>query len=123
MSLEAETIGDAEGLESLRPAWRELWQRVRTGSVFQSPDWLIPWWRHFGPGRLLCIAVRRGKDLVGFAPLYQEEDSRRLLPVGISLSDYLDVLIADESADSVAEMMEAEISRLSDGANICFPDV
>ncbi|MEA2833041.1 MAG: hypothetical protein QOG66_1243 [Methylobacteriaceae bacterium] len=123
MNLDAQIIDAAPELERLAPAWQDLWQRAQRATIFQAPAWLVPWWRHFAPGRLLCIALWRGKDLVGFAPLYREEDSRRCLPLGISLSDYLDVLVAGENADSILEAMQTEIARISDRAEICFPDV
>jgi CelD/BcsL family acetyltransferase involved in cellulose biosynthesis len=123
MNLEVQIIDAAPELERLAPAWQDLWQGARRATIFQSPDWLVPWWRHFAPGRLLCVALWRGKDLVGFAPLYRDEDGRRCLPLGISLSDYLDVLVAEENADSILEAMQTEIARISDRAEICFPDV
>jgi CelD/BcsL family acetyltransferase involved in cellulose biosynthesis len=123
MNLHAQVIDAACDLERLAPAWQELWQRARKATVFQSPNWLIPWWRHFAPGRLSCIALWRGKELVGFAPLYREEDSQRLLPLGVSLSDYLDVLVAEKNTNSVLDRMQAEIPHLPDGVDTCFPDV
>jgi CelD/BcsL family acetyltransferase involved in cellulose biosynthesis len=71
----------------------------------------------------MCIALWRGEDLVALAPLYQEEHSRRVLPLGISLSDCLDVLIVEEVADAVRRALEAEIGRASDCTEISFPDV
>jgi CelD/BcsL family acetyltransferase involved in cellulose biosynthesis len=123
MNLEAQIIDAAPELERLAPAWQDLWQRAWRATIFQSPDWLVPWWRHFAPGRLLCIALWRGKDLVGFAPLYREEGSRRCLPLGISLSDYLDVLVTEEDKHPVLEAIQAEIARVANGADTCFPDI
>src|SRR5262249_52505670 len=31
--------------------WRALNQRARAGTMFLGPDWLEPWWNHFGKGR------------------------------------------------------------------------
>jgi CelD/BcsL family acetyltransferase involved in cellulose biosynthesis len=123
MNIESRIIATPQGLERLRTPWRALWMRAPAATAFQSPDWLIPWWRHFGPGQLRCLALSDGEDLVGFAPLYQEEGSGRLLPLGISLSDCLDVLIANERADAVRRAMQAEIARASGCREICFPDV
>ncbi len=47
--LSLERLGD---LDALRREWRLLWQRCPTATPFQSPDWLIPWWRRYGDGRL-----------------------------------------------------------------------
>jgi CelD/BcsL family acetyltransferase involved in cellulose biosynthesis len=69
---------------------------------FQSPAWLLPWWRAFHPGDLMTVAAERNNRLVGLALFYREFGhlGRRLLPVGISLSDYHDVLL------DPAEMIE-----------------
>jgi hypothetical protein len=32
--------------------------------VFQSPLWLIPWWRHLGGGEPALLAVRLGTSEV-----------------------------------------------------------
>jgi CelD/BcsL family acetyltransferase involved in cellulose biosynthesis len=119
----AQTIATLEELDRLRTAWRVLWRRAAAATVFQSPDWLIPWWRHFAPGRLMPIALWRGEDLVGFAPLYLDERSGRVLPIGVSLSDYLDILVAQEDADFVLAEMQRQIVRASERSGICFPDV
>jgi CelD/BcsL family acetyltransferase involved in cellulose biosynthesis len=94
-SLIAQTVGDAGALAELAPEWWELWRRAESATPFQSPAWLIAWWRHFHPGELFCVAVRDGTRLVALAPLYIEDgpQGRRVLPVGISISDYLDVLL------------------------------
>ncbi|WP_394893756.1 GNAT family N-acetyltransferase [Mesorhizobium sp. AaZ16] len=94
MPLRGEIITDGEAFEALAPHWWALWRNCTSATPFQTPAWLLPWWRHFSPGRLTVIAVWRHSRLVGLAPFYLEEiKTRRLLPIGIALSDYLDVLI------------------------------
>ncbi len=80
-------------LEALEPAWWALWERSEAATPFQCPAWLIPWWAAFGPGALMAIAAWRGDRLVGLWPGYLEVASGRLLPLGISASDHLDVLL------------------------------
>jgi CelD/BcsL family acetyltransferase involved in cellulose biosynthesis len=94
-ALSAESIEDAASLAALAPDWWALWRRVPAATPFQSPAWLLAWWRSFAPGRLASVALRRDGRLVALAPLYREESPRgaRLLPLGISLSDYLDLLL------------------------------
>src|SRR5215208_3729319 len=91
----AEVIAGAAELAALEGEWWKLWRRAPTATPFQSPAWLLPWWRHFHPGVLLTITVRSSGRLVALAPFYIEDGAlgRRLLPIGISLSDYLDVLL------------------------------
>ncbi|PBB66003.1 glycosyl transferase [Mesorhizobium sp. WSM4312] len=92
--LRSEIIDDPAQFETLAPHWWKLWEQSSSATPFQSPAWLVPWWRTFAPGGLAMVAVWRGGDLMALAPLYLEHgiDGSKLLPVGISLSDYLDIL-------------------------------
>ena len=94
---EIRSIRTAEDLAALQPQWWELWRRA-AAPPFLSPAWLLPWWQAFHPGELRAVAVLDGARLSALAPLYC--DRGRLLPVGIALSDYLDVLA--DPADSHA---------------------
>ncbi|MER8424671.1 GNAT family N-acetyltransferase [Mesorhizobium sp. M1403] len=109
--LRSEIIDDAAGLEALGPHWWELWSRSPSATPFQSPAWLVPWWRTFAPGELATVAVWSGDDLVGLAPLYLEcqEAGARLLPLGISLSDYLDVLCLPEITEPVGAVIAGSV--------------
>ena len=104
-----EIIRTAAALEAIEPAWWELWRRARTATPFQSPAWLIPWWRHFAPGELTIAAAWRDSRLIGLAPFYREDGAlgRRLLPLGISVSDYLDVLLDDGEAEAAGALVAA----------------
>ncbi len=88
--------------EALRPEWSALWDRSNTATPFQAPEWLIPWWRHFGDEGLRVLALRQeqGGRLVGLAPLYvythPESGTRQLTLVGNGVSDHLDVLVDPE---------------------------
>jgi len=95
VGLTAAMIEDEATLGALAPEWWRLWQRSDRATPFQSPGWLMAWWRAFSPGGLLTAAVRIGGRLAGLAPFYIERQGgrARILPIGISISDYLDVLI------------------------------
>ncbi|MBZ9819393.1 GNAT family N-acetyltransferase [Mesorhizobium sp. CA4] len=111
--LRAGIIRDQAAFDDLEPRWWQLWSQSATATPFQSPAWLVPWWRTFSPGDLAMIVVWSAHDLVGLAPLYLEPhvSGRRLLPVGISLSDYLDILCApDQEAAVSAAIAEAALS-------------
>ena len=113
---EAKLIRNGRDLAALEPEWWELWRRARTSTPFQSPAWLIPWWRHFHPGKLTTAAAWRGERLIGLALFYREDGSnrRRLLPIGISISDHHDVLLdqelEQEAARRLVEAFEQEPS-------------
>ena len=58
-----------EEIDALVPAWRSL-AATSAGSPFESPDWLVPWWRHYGAGREPRVLTWWADDeLVGVAPL------------------------------------------------------
>jgi CelD/BcsL family acetyltransferase involved in cellulose biosynthesis len=101
--LTTEVIASEGALAALATDWWALCRRVPSASPFQSPAWLLPWWRHFHPGELATIAVRSDRLLIGLATFYIEvaEQGPRLLPLGISVSDYLDVLL-DPSLEQAA---------------------
>ena len=106
--LRIEVIGDAEPLFALEAAWWDLFARCPTATPFRSPAWLLPWWQTFAPGPLRTVAVWQGDTLVALAPLYLEEASGRLLPLGIGLSDDLDMLVApDAGADVGPAILDA----------------
>src|SRR5579862_9194122 len=61
-------------------AWRELYVLGAPQNPFASPDWLLPWARHFVPERnLAMLTVRRRGQLVGVAPWYVKRG-----PLGVS---------------------------------------
>lgn len=109
MVLDVHLIRHEPELRALEPAWWALWRRCPNATPFASPAWLLPWWACFHPGELRAVAVRAGDRLVALAPLYLEDGphGRRLLPVGISLSDYLDMLVDPDHAAEAAPMLLA----------------
>lgn len=119
--LVTEEITTDEALQSLEPAWANLWLQDATATPFQHPGWLLPWWRQFGPeGRLRALALRLRADrtLVGFVPLYVYTDltakRSKLLLAGAGTSDYLDGVWAAERevlGTFVTEPLREESSR------------
>jgi CelD/BcsL family acetyltransferase involved in cellulose biosynthesis len=117
--LTATFIRDEASLVRLAPEWWRLWERSPAATPFQSPAWLIAWWRAFKPGELLSLAVHLGDRLAGLAPFYLECDGERtrLLPVGTSISDYLDVLVDRGVQEPVLAAIAASYARCSEPWN------
>jgi CelD/BcsL family acetyltransferase involved in cellulose biosynthesis len=117
----AEEVTTLAALEALRPEWERLWARAPRATPFQSPHWLLPWWKHVGRGTLATIAVRSGTDgeLVALAPLYVYADAatgrRHLFPIGIATTDDLDILIAPQWEQRALRCVAAQLAR-RDGA-------
>lgn len=109
-----EEVTHLDALEALREEWRTLWLRVPDATPFQSPDWLVPWWRHIGEGELLTLAFRRDDGaLAAVLPLYvyRELDGlRKLFPLGIATTDYLDAVVAPEARAAVLPRIVPELA-------------
>lgn len=103
---------DAEVLR-LSSEWEALWHRVPNATPFQSPRWLLPWWERFGNATPRLLAVySNGSTLAAVFPLYvlQEAGCRKLLPFGISLSDYIDALIDPEHPEAIEVLLQSLVA-------------
>jgi CelD/BcsL family acetyltransferase involved in cellulose biosynthesis len=106
-AIHIEEVTTWAALDALRPEWSRLWARCATATPFQLPEWLLPWWKHFGGGELLVLALRCEGRLVGLAPLFIHEQEgrplRQLSFIGAGISDYLDFLWEPDAALLVTE--------------------
>lgn len=91
-----EIISTTAALEALGPEWDTLWRNASDATPFQSPHWLLPWWKHFGGSEPHVVLQREGTTLQALAPLYilRDDDSDESLGLllGTGISDYLDLL-------------------------------
>ena len=105
-SVEYVFLRTTEELCSFVPAWQRLWDRDPNALPFQSPEWLVPWWKQFGTEELCAVVIVREGEATGFLPFYVYRDrgkrQRQLLPLGVGTTDYLDGVFAPEC--SVAEI-------------------
>jgi CelD/BcsL family acetyltransferase involved in cellulose biosynthesis len=87
-------ITDANALSAIEEDWLALCRRTSDATPFQSPMWLLPWWRAFGSDDLAVIAVRDRENLEALAPLYviRDEDESLGVFLGTGISDYLDAI-------------------------------
>ena len=92
--MDVRVISDANEFIALTPEWMDLWRRSPNATPFQSPMWLLPWWRHFGSNDLHVLEARDGNTLAALAPFYilRDESESLGLFIGTGISDYLDVI-------------------------------
>jgi CelD/BcsL family acetyltransferase involved in cellulose biosynthesis len=108
--------------EKILADWRGLYLGSGSANPFASPDWLLPWARHFVPERdLALLAVSRNGILVGLAPWYLRRGwplPFRLQLLGSGRHDALtelpQVLTAPGEARSVLRAVMNEWSRAAD---------
>lgn len=122
-ALGVEEVTTREGLEALRPEWSALWERAPAATPFQSPEWLLPWWRHFGGEGLWTLALRREGRLVGLAPFFVHTDpehgARQVTLVGNGPTDHLDLLLHPEIEREGGAAVLAHLAERRDAWDIC----
>jgi CelD/BcsL family acetyltransferase involved in cellulose biosynthesis len=104
-AVEVDEVTTSGALKALSPAWDGLWRRAPAAAPFQSPAWLLPWWREIGDGDLRVLVAYRVGRLVGLLPMYLQHGGGKLLPLGIATSDYLDGVFEADEAGPVAGAM------------------
>jgi len=119
-TLAAELVRTDAGLQALRPDWEALWRRASDALPFQSPFWLLPWWRRFGTGMPRMAVLRDGDGhLLGLLPLYllPEGATRKLLPIGAGITDCHDALLSpDAPPDAAATLLRTALAGSDDAA-------
>ena len=93
-------IESLDELDSIRADWLALLNNSPAATPFQSPDWLIPWWKHFGAGRLRVLVLLNQERMAAIAPLFVDDDLRLHL-IGTGNTDYMDLLAEDPECASV----------------------
>jgi CelD/BcsL family acetyltransferase involved in cellulose biosynthesis len=108
-------ITSPDALAAFEPEWLALCRRTPGTTPFQTPMWLLPWWRHFGSNDLAAIATPEA-----LAPLYivREDDESLGMFLGTGNSDYLDVVgdaaaVIDEMAQLDCQMWDLQQLRPS----------
>ncbi|WP_448625843.1 GNAT family N-acetyltransferase [Geodermatophilus sp. URMC 64] len=96
----AEVIRDGDGFTALAAEWDALYRAAPRATPFQAHAWLDAWWRAYGGRRPLRVAVVRDGEgrLVAAAPLHLRRRGpvRVLAPLGGAISDFTDVLVAED---------------------------
>ncbi|HSP35706.1 MAG TPA: GNAT family N-acetyltransferase [Thermoanaerobaculia bacterium] len=92
-----------EELQEIEPAWLDLWRRDPHATPFQSPQWILPWHRHFGSGEIFAAAMWSGDRLEALAPFLivrdDDDPSESLgMLLGTGNTDYVDVLATSDEA-------------------------
>jgi CelD/BcsL family acetyltransferase involved in cellulose biosynthesis len=69
-NLSIKVVTQAEALESVEPAWRELLCASGRPEPTRDPIWSRTWWRYYGDRRKLAVGLFHiGDVLVGLAPM------------------------------------------------------
>jgi CelD/BcsL family acetyltransferase involved in cellulose biosynthesis len=73
-----EEINDVARLARYRPLWQALLSQTPGATFFHSLDWLLVYWKHFGPGQRLRVLVGWDGDRpIGILPLVVKCETTR----------------------------------------------
>ena len=112
-----DVVRRADHFTVLSAEWHKLCQASPRATSFQSHAWLDAWWQAYGKaGRLRVLLVRDGTgQLVAAAPLHVERrgGARTLTTLGGAISDYTDVLVAEDRL--APEQVPCVVSAMVDG--------
>lgn len=123
--LETATIDTDAALPRLAREWDLLWRNAPQATPFQAPGWLLSWWEIFAPGTLSIVTVGRQGALVGLAPLYLEAGAgpAALLPLGIPITDYSDILVQPASKREAVQALSDHLARSTNWQSLHWPDL
>jgi CelD/BcsL family acetyltransferase involved in cellulose biosynthesis len=124
-SLTSEVISTTDQLASQALEWQQLWESDPRATPFQSPAWLLPWWKHLGEGQLFCVAVRDSDRLIALLPafIFQPEGkpTRELMFLGAGTTDYLDALIVSgREQESLRAIFDAIVAHRAEWDTAVF---
>jgi CelD/BcsL family acetyltransferase involved in cellulose biosynthesis len=107
-------LRSVQELQAISADWHDLWERARSRSICQSPEWLLSWSEAFRPRNIVAVELRRGNRLVALAPLlmYDREGERVLAFMGGGVSDYLNMLIHPANESSAVEAIVAALELI-----------
>lgn len=109
-------IEDGSRLLDLQSEWSSFTQTIEGLTPFQSPEWLITWWRHFGSGKLRCFLFRSGGEIAGVIPcfLHDWNGARQITLMGAGISDYLEPAMRPEYTDEIVAQIRYSLASTGD---------
>ena len=109
--MELEIVDSFSRLENLRGEWSTLLDGIERITPFQTPEWLLTWWRHFGNGQLHVAVFRHGGEMTAIVPclLHDWNSRRQLTLLGSGVSDYLEPPIAPKWKAEVIEILRTHL--------------
>lgn len=116
-----EVIEDTARLRDFQPEWSRFVQADPTATPFQTPEWLITWWTHFGSGALRILTFREKGRVIGIFPCFRHlwNNRQQLTPLGAGITDYLDPLFESRNVAGILDLMRSYLSACSDW-DICY---
>lgn len=121
MRVACDIVSGARDLRMLQREWSDLVSRCPGATVFQGPEWLLPWWDYSGSGDMWTLAFRDGGALVGLLPMFVHDwDGRRQVSLmGTGISDHLDIIAQPEFAHECVDLTYAFLNERASEWDVC----
>lgn len=105
----------------MQPEWSSFIENIAGLTPFQTPEWLMTWWRHFGSGALRVFAFRDPDEMVGIVPCFLHEwnGTRQITLIGSGISDYLEPALAAPYAEEIVKRIRLYLDASSDW-DVCY---
>jgi CelD/BcsL family acetyltransferase involved in cellulose biosynthesis len=111
-----EIIDSVERLRAFRPEWQSFLDRFPPETAFQTPEWLLTWWSHFGSGKLHVLVFRHDSEMAGLVPcfLHSWKGRRQLTLMGAGITDCLDPVLDPGHLSATLDALAAHLSGFGD---------
>ncbi|MBN8873276.1 MAG: GNAT family N-acetyltransferase [Rhodospirillales bacterium] len=119
--MKVHVITQDDDLASFWPEWDRIWARVPGATPFQSPAWMRAWWQVFGSPHPIVAIATTSSGACGLLPLYRYQD--KLLPMGVGITDYLDLLLTPDAPPEAAAALLAAALQASRVTRCDLPDL
>ena len=108
-----DVLGSTERLNAFEPEWQGFLQRIGATVPFQTPEWLLTWWKHFGGSEPRVFVFRRNAQIAGVIPcfLHEWKSRRQMTLMGSGISDYLDPVIEPRNCQAIMETLTAYLRQ------------
>jgi CelD/BcsL family acetyltransferase involved in cellulose biosynthesis len=121
--LTLDELSTPEDLDKVSAEWSDLLLRSPSATPFQSPGWIITWWKYFGTGRLRALALRSNGRLAGLAPLYITDTGdgqpRELRMMGTGITDYMDLILESGLSRTGTSLIPDHLASTASDWDIC----
>jgi CelD/BcsL family acetyltransferase involved in cellulose biosynthesis len=106
------TVELIDRLDLLREDWTQL--ATSSGNIFATWEWNELWWRHYGRGRTLRIAVSRGEDdrIDAIVPLFiwSRRPLRTLRLIGHGHGDRLGPICGQDDTETAVQAFQLALA-------------
>ncbi len=97
-----------ESFDSLQTIHADPVSRLSWPCPFTLPRWMKAWWNCFGTGEPHLMAVRRGEEVMGVAPLMLRGDTARVVG-DRQVCDHLDIVTVPGAGGAVLEALSRHL--------------